>query len=474
MAEAETTALIGAMSVAPDTAHASAIDGLVVALKSAGIWSKLDGLWVFAAHHEQASRLNWINPGGTAATAVNSPTFTADAGWKGDGSTSYLNTGWIASAGVNFAQNSASWGTWISAGVGNDTATGTVIIMGANNHRLEPRYTGDTVRGRLNSAGSTTFGSGVTTRAGLTAFSRTASNLTTAYRNGASIGTTALASSTRSANAMFILAANASGSPTDLSNNQVRMAFVSAGLNATENADFYNALVAYFAAIVAGPTAITGSASITLGALTVSATGTLAITGSASVTLGALTTVSAAKLPITGTGGSQLGALTTTASGKLSITGAANITLGALQSTGSGVLPIDGEAGLTLGALTVSATGKLAITGAASITLGELTTISAGEIVAPGGGSANITLGELTVTATGVLPIAGYASITLGEMTLVSTGTVAAAPTGVPRLSIALSARTHRHREVPPRGPRQFSVPAKRRSFAVTKRIVVQ
>ncbi len=141
---------------------------------------------------------------------------------------------------------------------------------------------------------------------------------------------------------------------------------------------------------------ITGSANITLGALTVAGTGTLGptpITGSANITLGALTLV--------GTGD------VTSPSG---ITGSANITLDALTVAGAGTLgpsPITGAASITLGALTVSGAGTLGpapITGSGNIILDALTLAGTGTISTGGiTGVANITLGALTVAGTGTL-----------------------------------------------------------------------
>lgn len=92
------------------------------------------------------------------------------------------------------------------------------------------------------------------------------------------------------------------------------------------------------------------------------------------------------------------------------ITGTANITLGALTVAGTGDLgaaPITGSANITLGALTVAGAGTLGpepITGSASITLSALTVAGAGTVSGGGiTGTANITLGALTVAGTGTL-----------------------------------------------------------------------
>ena len=92
---------------------------------------------------------------------------------------------------------------------------------------------------------------------------------------------------------------------------------------------------------------ITGSASITLGALTVAGTGTLGPD------------------PITGTGSITLGALTVAGAGTVAggaITGTGNVTLGALTIAGVGTVaggPVTGTGSITLGALTVAGIGTL-------------------------------------------------------------------------------------------------------------------
>lgn len=107
-ANAEAETLVAAMNVAPNKARKALIDDFVGALKAASVWSKLDVLWVLAAHDEQAGRLNWKSPGGFTLTAVNGPTLTTDRGFSGNGSTSYLDTGWNRlTDGVQFTQDNA-------------------------------------------------------------------------------------------------------------------------------------------------------------------------------------------------------------------------------------------------------------------------------------------------------------------------------------------------------------------------------
>jgi hypothetical protein len=81
---------------------------LVVDLKSAGIWSKLDTFAVFATDGDiDFALIDWIRL--SQYTAVNSPTFTADEGFQGNGTSSYVDTNFNPStSGVNYTLNDAS------------------------------------------------------------------------------------------------------------------------------------------------------------------------------------------------------------------------------------------------------------------------------------------------------------------------------------------------------------------------------
>lgn len=107
-ANAEAEALVAAMNIAPNKARKGLVDDLIGTLKAASVWSKLDVMWVLAAHDEQAGRLNWKSPGTFTLSAVNGPAFATDRGFSGNGSTSYLDTGWNRlTSGVVFTQDNA-------------------------------------------------------------------------------------------------------------------------------------------------------------------------------------------------------------------------------------------------------------------------------------------------------------------------------------------------------------------------------
>jgi hypothetical protein len=83
---------------------------LIIDLKTAGVWDKLDVYYVFA-HDGQSEfgTLNWKNPLLHQATLFNSPTFTANQGFAGNGSSSYIRTNFNPfTNGVNYQLNNAS------------------------------------------------------------------------------------------------------------------------------------------------------------------------------------------------------------------------------------------------------------------------------------------------------------------------------------------------------------------------------
>ncbi|MCW5719329.1 MAG: hypothetical protein KIS68_16035 [Bauldia sp.] len=131
---AEAEAVVTAMAMQPNNARKLLIDTFVGALKAAGVWSKIDAMWVLAAHDEQAARLNWKSPGTFTLTRVNGPTFMTDRGFAGDGSTSYLDTGWDASNdGVQLTQNDAHISSYQRNSSGNTFAA---FVQQTNGSRL--------------------------------------------------------------------------------------------------------------------------------------------------------------------------------------------------------------------------------------------------------------------------------------------------------------------------------------------------
>jgi hypothetical protein len=81
---------------------------LVVDLKTGGVWNKLDTFAVFATNGNiDFALIDWKRL--TQYTAVNSPTFTTNVGFQGNGTSSYIDTNFNPStSGVNYTLNNAS------------------------------------------------------------------------------------------------------------------------------------------------------------------------------------------------------------------------------------------------------------------------------------------------------------------------------------------------------------------------------
>ena len=84
--EAETTAWVAEVVSNGGTVSAgrqTIVNDLIAGLKADGVWIKLDRLWLFAAEDQPSALTDLV--GLTLATAVNSPTFTADEGYTSNG-----------------------------------------------------------------------------------------------------------------------------------------------------------------------------------------------------------------------------------------------------------------------------------------------------------------------------------------------------------------------------------------------------
>lgn len=125
--EAEAVTYFDAMTVQPDSTRKGHINTLVAGLKTDGIWSKLSWLLLLASHDAQAARLNAVNPT-KSVTATNSPTFTVDRGYTGDGTTAWLAFNELHTAAGHYTQNSACAFGYTNQQNG---ATGGEALMGA-------------------------------------------------------------------------------------------------------------------------------------------------------------------------------------------------------------------------------------------------------------------------------------------------------------------------------------------------------
>ena len=99
----------------PSASQQALQNQLVVDLKDAGVWSKLDTFYVFATDGDSDfASINFKDPNNYEITEVNSPTFTPDVGFTGNGVSAYLDPSYNQGTdGVNWSNPNGSFGVWV-------------------------------------------------------------------------------------------------------------------------------------------------------------------------------------------------------------------------------------------------------------------------------------------------------------------------------------------------------------------------
>lgn len=222
-------------------ATVSAYDTFIKQCITDGNWV-LDRAYVFAQPSESNALLSLALPTTTQATKVNSPAWAANGGYTSNGTSSHIDSQYSsATNGVNFTQNSACFGVYIrtSVAAGTKQAMG-AITSGGSISNLYPFFS-DGFHGKCNTAAASTFANAlVADSTGLFMVERTASNLTTVYRNGVAIDTDASVSNSLSTCRFGICAAfSGTNTPSQWFDGQIAAAFMGGAL--TDHAKFYTA-----------------------------------------------------------------------------------------------------------------------------------------------------------------------------------------------------------------------------------------
>ncbi len=239
----QTRALINAMTVEPRRARTFLIDDTITALVDAGLWAKLDALWMFAAHDGQAGRLNWKTPGTWTMTAVNSPVFTADEGYAGDGASARLEPGVAWSGLTQFQLDSAHIGYRISGGTdASSNASAIGSVTGSTSTRSRPRDSGagGNFAANINTTTVSAFGTSHGTIMGTFLATRRGATELEGYVNGVSLGTD---NDTSGAVSTAMIATHYHN--TIYANFELQFVHLGAGLSDTEAGDLHTILNAY-------------------------------------------------------------------------------------------------------------------------------------------------------------------------------------------------------------------------------------
>lgn len=249
----EAQAIFDNFDTTPATARLNKINACVSGLIDDGVWAIYDRLWVPFAHEAGYSwRMDWKNPGvtGNALTAVNSPTFTADQGATGNGTSSYFNTNYnTATDGVNFTRNSASIGVWVrsTGGVARQFIMGVGTFGGAGSAVISREADGTGWRGiGVNDNGNFTATTLSQNATGLLSVNRSASSAKQLYRNGSLEQSATTSSQAPDSDEMFILASH-NGGAINYFSGQISMAYAGGSMTSTQQANQHSRFSTLFA-----------------------------------------------------------------------------------------------------------------------------------------------------------------------------------------------------------------------------------
>tara|TARA_R110000782_G_C14752395_1_gene407312 strand:- start:251 stop:1060 length:810 start_codon:yes stop_codon:yes gene_type:complete len=230
----------------PSSAQQIKQNNLVKSLKLNGIWRKLDSLSILATDGSSLFALiDWIRI--SEMTAVNSPVFTVNQGFQGNGTSSHIRTNFAPINGNNYKLNDASIGGWYSNAL---TRTNDGISMGQrtsgnnNSSSISPYRPSQAVTGLNNNLGLDV--PAYTPANGLFSLNRFNSSNYNFYLNNSLINTSNFPSNAVLSSTDYALFGfNSGGTVSSFSNDKMLMHYAGASLEINQSA-FYNSLNTYF------------------------------------------------------------------------------------------------------------------------------------------------------------------------------------------------------------------------------------
>jgi hypothetical protein len=227
---------------------------LICSLITNSVWQKLDALYIFAANDSATALTNLISAGASPAVVNGTVTFSQGHGYTGDGSTGYIDTGYLYQA-ANYQQNSAMIAAYVLTN--RTTTTSSFVEVGRASatsgalHEydyLAPENNAAGFQSVINSATTGPTAAGTTNSHGFWVVTRTGSTTSTAYLNGNTtpIATSATASiAPGTTNLSFLIGAGrlgVGGAITNYSTDQIAAVAIGGGLTATDQNNLSSAI----------------------------------------------------------------------------------------------------------------------------------------------------------------------------------------------------------------------------------------
>ena len=215
-------------------------DTFLSALKSAGVWDKLDVFYCFAQDgSKEFATINWKSPSVNQCTLINSPTWTSNQGFTGNGTSSYIDTNYQSIGAGNYTLNNASRYAYVRTLVANR------VIDGVDGSTANSMTTFESAFQRINQSGSNisaSFNYG-SSGAGMKSIHRTSSTAVTCYNDTtASSGLTATSTGLVTSNQVILRSASSYGS------HQISMYAMGASM-ISENSSFVSAFATYLTSL---------------------------------------------------------------------------------------------------------------------------------------------------------------------------------------------------------------------------------
>ena len=242
--DADALAFITAASIT-DSTQASAVNTLVVDLKSANIWTKMKAIYPFVGGSATSHKFNLKDPRDLDVAyrlTFNGGWTHSTSGAQPNGTTGYANT--YLKPSVSLSINDMAFGFYSRTNVDylSSDMGGSVQDYASTELNIYPRY-GNSVYFRVNSS-DVALASTNTSSLGLYTANRVSSTQTRNMINGNLIVQNANSVTVNSSN-MYIGAVGTRDGGTRYSARQLAFSFISTGLTDTEAANFYTAVQAY-------------------------------------------------------------------------------------------------------------------------------------------------------------------------------------------------------------------------------------
>ena len=222
------------------------VDQFVFSEKAAGSWALTDDYWGFWAENEIQALTSLKQR--RLATAVNSPTFTPDRDYMSNGTTNYIDSGFVPStSGINCTGTNQRVGVYERTNVGtSNTFSAAVTDATSSALALNSRNAANNYVIRANSASFTVANTSADSR-GLKAISRAGGTTVRVFDRGVAQanGTAVSPGSSAPTRAMYMSANNNAGTPDSFRAAAVGFAVVGGPLSDAQEAAQYASVQAW-------------------------------------------------------------------------------------------------------------------------------------------------------------------------------------------------------------------------------------